>query len=108
MGLAEMYMTFKLATSHTLDAITLIRAISDFKKPLTGLGGIDVIVKLATLDDLDNVSNLNQSIWVYLMPQGFSKMLIWMRVFQSVGTFLQSAFSKCHHGYGFNNVFSKG
>ena len=49
MGLAEMYMTFKLATSHTLDAITLIRAISDFKKPLTGLGGIDVIVKLATL-----------------------------------------------------------
>ena len=64
MGLAEMYMTFKLATSHTLDAITLIRAISDFKKPLTGLGGIDVIVKLATLDDLDNVSNLNQSIWV--------------------------------------------
>lgn len=64
MGLAEMYMTFKLATSHTLDAITLIRAISDFKKPLTGLGGIDVIVKLATLDDLDNVSNLNHSIWV--------------------------------------------
>lgn len=64
MGLAEMYMTFKLATSHTLDAITLIRAISDFKKPLTGLGGIVVIVKLATLDDLDNVSNLNHSIWV--------------------------------------------
>ena len=64
MGLAEMYMTFKLATSHTLDAITLIRAISDFKKPLTGLGGIDVIVKLATLDDLDNASNLNHSIWV--------------------------------------------
>ena len=64
MGLAEMYMTFKLGTSHTLDAITLIRAISDFKKPLTGLGGIVVIVKLATLDDLDNVSNLNHSIWV--------------------------------------------
>ena len=28
------------------------------------LYGIDVIFKLSTLDELDNVSNLNQSIWV--------------------------------------------
>ena len=25
-----------------------------------------------TLDELDNISNLNQSIWVRLIPQGFS------------------------------------
>ena len=25
-----------------------------------------------TLDELDNISNLNQSIWVGLIPQGFS------------------------------------
>ena len=28
------------------------------------LDGIDVILKLATLDELDDVSNLNQSIWI--------------------------------------------
>ena len=29
-----------------------------------GLDGIDVIFKLANLDEVDDVSNLNQSVWV--------------------------------------------
>ena len=32
------------------------------------LDGIDVIFKLANLDEVDDVSNLNQSVWVWLMP----------------------------------------
>ena len=36
-----------------------------------GLDGIDVIFKLETLDELDDVSNLNQSVWAWLIPQGF-------------------------------------
>lgn len=38
-------------------------------------GGIDVIFNLATLDEL-NVSNLNQFIWVWLIPQSFSGIII--------------------------------
>ena len=34
-----------------------------------GLDGMDVMFKLLTLDDLDSVSNLNQSIWVWLISQ---------------------------------------
>ena len=34
-----------------------------------GLDGIDVVFKLATLDELDDVSNLNQSFWFWLLPQ---------------------------------------
>ena len=41
-----------------------------------GLDGIDMILKLATLDELDDVSNLKQSIWVWLIPQGFSGTVI--------------------------------
>ena len=41
-----------------------------------GLDGIDVVFKLATLDELDDVSNLNQSFWFWLLPQGFSEIVI--------------------------------
>ena len=41
-----------------------------------GLNGIDAIFKLVTLHVLDDVSNLNQSIWVWLIPQGFSGIVI--------------------------------
>ena len=37
---------------------------------------IDVIFKLATLDELDDVSNLNQSILVWLILQRFSGIVI--------------------------------
>ena len=35
-----------------------------------------MIFKLATLDKLDAVSNLNQSVLVWLMPQGLSVIAI--------------------------------
>ena len=41
-----------------------------------GLDGIDMIFKLTTLDELDDVSNLNHSIWVWLMSQFFSGIAI--------------------------------
>ena len=41
-----------------------------------GLDGIDIIFKLATLDELDDVSNINQSIWIWLIPQGFSRIIL--------------------------------
>ena len=34
--------------------------------------GIDMIFKLATLDEFDDVNNLNESIWVWLISQVFS------------------------------------
>ena len=34
--------------------------------------GIEVIFKPAPLDEFDDVSGLNQSIWVWLIGQGFS------------------------------------
>ena len=36
-----------------------------------GLDGINMIFLLAALDELDDFSNLNQSIWVWLIIQGF-------------------------------------
>ena len=36
-----------------------------------GLSGIDVVFKLATVDELDDVSKLNQPIWIRLIPSGF-------------------------------------
>ena len=41
-----------------------------------GLDGVDVIFKLPTLDEVDDVSNLKQSIWVCLTQQGFSGIVI--------------------------------
>ena len=45
-----------------------------------GLDGIDEDLKLAPLDELDGASNLNQSIWVSLIPpaQGFSQRVFLM------------------------------
>ena len=34
--------------------------------------GTEVIFKPATLDEFDDVTGLNQSIWVWLIGQGFS------------------------------------
>ena len=41
-----------------------------------GLDGVDVIFKFTTLDEVDDVSNLKQSIWVCLTLQGFSVIVI--------------------------------
>ena len=41
-----------------------------------GLDGVDVIFKLPTLDEVNDVSNLKQSIWVCLTLQGFSVIVI--------------------------------
>ena len=56
---------FKLATSRSVHYF--FQAISGFKNirtVITSLDEIDVIFKLATLDKLDNVSNLGQPILV--------------------------------------------
>ena len=41
-----------------------------------GLHGINVIFKLATLGELDDASNLSQSIWVWLISQSFPGIVI--------------------------------
>ena len=41
-----------------------------------GLDGIDLILKLASLDVLDDVINLNQSIWIWFIAHGFSGIVI--------------------------------
>ena len=63
MALAVMNVFFKLATQKR-DAITLFQAISGSKNSSLGRNGMDVIFKLATLDELDDVSNFNTSIWI--------------------------------------------
>ena len=57
---------FKLETSDQLDAITLFQAIAGFEEhsPVMGLDGLDVVLKLVTLDDPDDASNPSQFIWV--------------------------------------------
>lgn len=61
-----------------------------------GVDGIDGTFKLTTLDDLDDISNFKQSIWIWLTPQGFQEFLFWMWVQAYYcdlgGPFLQSAF----------------
>ena len=47
-----------------LDTNTLFQAVLGFENSSLGLNEINIIFKLATLDDVDNVSNLNRSIWV--------------------------------------------
>lgn len=64
----------KLVTSPSLIPLLFPRAL------VIGLGEINMIFKLATLDDLD-VCNLNQSIWIRLI-QGFPEIVI-----SSVGPF---------------------
>ena len=64
MGLDEIEVLLKLATSPKLDTNTLFQAVLGFENSSLGLNEIDIIFKLATLDDVDNVSNLNRSIWV--------------------------------------------
>ena len=44
--------------------IKIFKAVLGLRTLVMGFHGIDVIFKLATLDQLDDVSNLNQSIWV--------------------------------------------
>ena len=41
-----------------------------------GLDRRDMIFKVGTLDELDDVSDSNQSIWVWLVPQVFSGIAI--------------------------------
>ena len=41
-----------------------------------GRDGVDVIFKDVTLDELDDVSNLNLSTWSWLIPQSFSGIFI--------------------------------
>lgn len=43
-----------------------------------GVDGIGGTFKLTTLDDLDDISNFKQSIWIWLTPQGFQEFLFWM------------------------------
>ena len=56
MGLSGMDVIFKLEPSYKLE--------------------INVIFKLATLGELDDASNLNQSIWVWLISQSFPGIVI--------------------------------
>ena len=46
--------------------VTLFQAISGFKNP-SGLDRIDIIFKLANLDELEDVSNRNLFIWVWFI-----------------------------------------
>ena len=64
MGLDEMEVLLELATSPKLDTNTLFQAVLGFENSILGLNEIDIISKVATLDEVDNVSNLNRSIWV--------------------------------------------
>ena len=41
-----------------------------------GVDGTEGTFKLANLDELNNNSNLNQFIWIWLIPQGFSGIVI--------------------------------
>ena len=40
------------------------------------MDGMDMIFKLATLDEPDDVNNLNESIWVWLISQVFSEIAV--------------------------------
>ena len=63
-----------------------------------GLGGLDVILKLPILDDLNDVSNLKQSTWVWWITQGFPGTVIWMWL-QSYVMWLCRTFRPCCPGY---------
>ena len=58
---------FKVAPSPSLIPLLLpsnFRFYEEFRTLVMGQDGIGVVFKLATLDELGGVSNLNQSIWV--------------------------------------------
>ena len=87
--------------------VTLFQAISGFKNP-SGLDGIDIIFKLKNLDELEDVSNRNLFILVWLIfLKVFSGIAIWRcwsnyMYFDLEGPFLQSAFRPYYLGCGFN------
>ena len=60
------------------------------------------------LNQLDHASNLNESIWVWLIPQGFSAIVILVvsnhTYCDLVGPFLQPAFRPCFLGCGSNRI----
>ena len=65
---------FKLATSPSLMSLLFpsnFRFQEELSTLVVDLDGIDVVFKLQTLDEPDDVSNPNQSIWVSLVPQDF-------------------------------------
>ena len=80
MGLDGMDVIFKLATVPSLMFLTWFKqfqVLRTVKNPHQGsIWGRRDIFKLETLHELDNVSNLNQSIWVLLTPHGFSRNVI--------------------------------
>ena len=41
-----------------------------------GLNRTDVVFKLKTLDEPGYISNLKQSVWVSLIPQGFAEIVV--------------------------------
>ena len=97
---------FKLETFASFMCY-FFQAISGFKNrnPSLGMDGIGVIFKLATLDELDDVINLNQSICVWFIPQGFSRIIILdERHFDLEGHFLQPVFCPCYLRCGSNNL----
>ena len=55
--------------------VTLFQAISGFKNP-SGLDGIDIIFKLKNLDELEDVSNRNLFILVWLIFLKFFQELL--------------------------------
>ena len=70
---------FTLATSPSLMSLLFpsnFRFSEHLRTLVIGPDRIDVIFKLATLDELDDVSNLNQFIWIWLILQGFSEIVI--------------------------------
>ena len=77
----EMDTIFKLATCPSLLSLLFLRYFRFYEQSralVMGLDGIGVIFKLSALDELDDVINLNQSIWLLLIPQGFfSGIVIW-------------------------------
>ena len=61
MGLAGMEVTHMYIVTILL--LLYSKQLPALRNLIMGLDEIDVIFKLATLDELDDVSNLKQSIW---------------------------------------------
>ena len=56
--------------------VTLFQPVYALRTLVIGLDGIDVTFKLAAIYQLDDVSSLNQSMWVWLIQQGFSGIVV--------------------------------
>ena len=71
-----------------------------FKNSSHRSGWTNVIFELATLDELDDVNNLKQSIWDWIISQDFPWIFFWCSpnhiYCDLVGPFLQYVFQQCY------------